>query len=230
MGTATHSAPRPRAGSCRHVRAHEPDPLLLVDDALGAAAMISVAIVDDHPAVPIGLQAALRAEPGLVPIGCAGDAAELEPLLYRSRPDVVLLDYQLPGVNGLALCRRIKSDVPAPAVLIYSAFADESLTIPAIVAGADGVVHKAHAPRRLYEALRTVARGGRALPPVSQDLVRAAFERVAPDDLPILGMLLDHATPGDVATALRLRPRELDERLSGMLDRLRAHVPAAARP
>lgn len=192
--------------------------------------MISVAIVDDHPAVQIGLQTALRAEPGLVPIGCAAGAAELEPLLYRSRPDVVLLDYQLPDMDGLTLCRRIKSDVPAPAVLIYSAFADESLTIPAMVAGADGVVHKTQPPRRLYEALRAVARGGRALPPVSQDLVRAAFEQIDPDDLPILGMLLDQASSADVAAALRLPRRELDSRLTGMLGRLRAHVPAPARP
>src|SRR5689334_15494390 len=104
--------------------------------------MIRVAIADDHPAVRVGLQAALRAEPGLVPVGMAGTPAELEPLLYRTRPDVVLLDYHLPNADGLTICRRLKADPPAPAVLLYSAFADESLTVPALVAGADGIVHK----------------------------------------------------------------------------------------
>ena len=75
--------------------------------------MIRVAIVDDHHAVRLGLTSALKSEPGLVPVGVAAGAAELEPLLYRSRPDVVLLDHSLPDGDGLTLCHGIKGRPPA---------------------------------------------------------------------------------------------------------------------
>ncbi|MDP8968072.1 MAG: response regulator transcription factor, partial [Actinomycetota bacterium] len=100
--------------------------------------MIRILIVDDHPAMRAGLTAVLRAEPGLVPLDAATSVSDLWPTLKRTRPDVVVLDYHLPGDDGLVLCRRIKRELPAPAVLLYSAYADAALTIPARLAGVDG--------------------------------------------------------------------------------------------
>ena len=137
-------------------------------------AMIRVAIVDDHPAVRLGLHAALAAEPAFVPVGAASSATEVGPLLYRTDPDVVLLDYQLPDVDGLTLCRELKLAVPARRVILYSAFADASMTVPAIVAGADGIVHKSVRPQELFEAIRAVAAGGDALPHVSPGPARGS--------------------------------------------------------
>ena len=153
--------------------------------------MIRVAIVDDHHAVRLGLQTALAAEPGLVPVGTASTAAELAPLLYRVDPDVVLLDYQLPDNDGLTVCRQVKSSGPSPRVIIYSAFADASMTVPAIVAGADGLVHKGVRPQELFEAIRAVAAGGVVLPLVSQPLLEAA------------GLQLGHRRPADPRHAPR---------------------------
>lgn len=190
--------------------------------------LIRIAIVDDHPAVRIGLNAALRAEPDLVPVGSANGAAELEPLLYRTRPDVVLLDYHLPGADGLSICRKIKSQVLAPAVLLYSAFADDSLVVPAMVAGADGVVHKSAPPRELYERVRAVARGEGALPPISPAVLRAAGDALDPEDLPVLGMLVDRTPPSDIADALRIGRSELNHRMTRMLARVKVPVPIQA--
>lgn len=184
--------------------------------------MIRVAIVDDHHAMRLGLQTALRSEPGIVPVGVAASAAELEPLLYRTQPDVVLLDYHLPDSDGLALCRRIKSDVPAPAVILYSAFAGPAMTVPAIVAGADGLVHKGVAALDLYDALRRVARGERALPPVSEAQLEGAARALDDEDLPILGMLMDRTPPAEIATTLRIDGTELTRRVKAMLARLGA--------
>ena len=187
--------------------------------------MIRVAIADDHPAVRLGLHAAIRSEPGLVPVGSAADGAGLAPLLRTTDPDVVLLDYHLPDVDGLTLCRRIKAAPPAPAVILYSGFADDAMTVPALVAGADGIVHKGVPPRELFEAIRLVAGGGQALPPISQPLLHAAGEALAAEDLPVLAMLVDGTPPADIAGTLRIGPGELRDRITRMLGCLRVPVP-----
>jgi DNA-binding NarL/FixJ family response regulator len=183
--------------------------------------MIRVAVVDDHHAVRLGLHTALRSEPGLVPVGTASGAAELGPLLYRTAPDVVLLDFHLDGEDGLTICRRLKSEVPAPAVVLYSAYADSSLLVPAIVAGADGVVHKGVPALQLFEAIRQVARGASALPPVSAPLREAAAVALDPRDLPILSMLIDHTAPADIVATLGIEHRQLNRRIERMLTALR---------
>lgn len=192
--------------------------------------MIRVAIVDDHHALRLGLDTAIRSEPGLVPAGVAATAAELAPVLYRNRPDVVLLDYNLPDVDGLTVCRDIKSQVPAPGVILYSAFADASMTVPAIVAGADGIVNKGVPARELFEAIREVARGGDALPAISSEQLEAASLTLDQEDLPILGMLIDRTPPHDIADTLRLEPPALRRRIGRMLGRLQASVGRVRHP
>jgi DNA-binding NarL/FixJ family response regulator len=187
--------------------------------------VITVAIVDDHPAVRLGLHAALRSEAGLEPVGSAANANETQVLLYRTRPDVVLLDYHLPGMDGLTLCRRIKSDIPAPAVVLYSAFADPTMTVPAIVAGADAIVHKGGQTRELFDAIRETARGSKALPPVSEPLLEAAGQALDPQDLPLLGMLVNRTPPAEIAATMRIERTQLDRRIAAMLTRLKVRVP-----
>jgi len=191
--------------------------------------MIRVAIVDDHHAVRLGLQTALDGEPGLVPVGTASSASELAPLLYRADPDVVLLDYHLPDADGLTLCREIKASVPAPRVILYSAFADASMTVPAIVAGADGLMHKGVRPQELFEAIRAVGGGGDALPRVSPAQCEAAGLALEPEDLPVLGMLLDRTPLSEIASTLRLDSSKLLRRIDRMMQRLKVPVPRHAR-
>jgi DNA-binding NarL/FixJ family response regulator len=186
--------------------------------------MIRVAVVDDHHAVRLGLRTALLAEPGLEPVGGAATAAEAAPLLYRVAPDVVVLDYGLPGVDGLTLCRRIKSAPPAPGVVLFSAFADPSLTVPAIVAGVDAIIHKAGRTRDLFDAIRRAARGEPTLPEVSPALLEAAGQELDHHDLPILGMLIGRTPPAEIAATLRLSRADLDDRVTAMLARLKVPV------
>jgi DNA-binding NarL/FixJ family response regulator len=190
--------------------------------------MIRVLLVDDHLALRAGLSAVLKAEPGIVPIASAASARDVWPALTRSRPDVVLLDYHLPDRDGLSLCRQVKRTLPAPKVLLYSAYANAALAIPALLAGSDGLVHKGAPASELYQALRLVARGERVLPPISRELLSDASSRLDPDDLPILGMALDGTGSADIAAALRIAPSDLDGRIERMLHRLRVDVPAAA--
>ncbi|MEJ7717391.1 MAG: response regulator [Thermoleophilaceae bacterium] len=70
--------------------------------------MIRVLLVDDHPALRAGLGTVLRLEPGLIPVGAAADAEAALEEARRRDPNVVLVDYHLPGDDGLMLCRRLK--------------------------------------------------------------------------------------------------------------------------
>lgn len=187
-----------------------------------AAAVIRVAIVDDHHAVRLGLAAALAAEPDMEPVGAATCAAELAPLLYRTAPDVVVLDYRLPDGDGLTLCCRLKRAPLPPAVVLHSAFADEQLVVCALVAGADAVVHKGAPGRELAEAIRAAAAGRPALPPLGTDVVRAGAEAVDPEDVPILSLLVQGSGPEEISGRLHLDLDDLRERQDRMLAALRA--------
>jgi DNA-binding NarL/FixJ family response regulator len=140
--------------------------------------------------------------------------------LYRARPDVVVLDFELPRVNGLELCRRIKADVPAPAVVLYSAYADQALTIPALVAGVDAMVHKGAPAVELFAAIEAVAAGETLLPAPVPELAEAAGRTVDAADRRLLELLVRQTPRPDVATQLDLSQAELALRVDRMVERL----------
>ena len=191
--------------------------------------MTRIAIVDPHPAVRAGLTALLRSEPGLVPVGSAGTVEEALDLVARTAPDIVLLEPYLGVDDGLQLCRRITAD-GGPRVVAYTEVGDPALEVALRVACADGIVDKQATPEELFEALRTVARGRTALPPLTPAQLRAAAARVESDDLALLAMLVDRTSTADAAEALRLDRRRVARRVERMLARLRprAGTPAAA--
>jgi DNA-binding NarL/FixJ family response regulator len=187
--------------------------------------MTRVVVIDPQPAVRAGLAMLLRAEPGLVPVGAAVGVHDGLELVSRQRPDVVLLDPQLHDGDGLGTCRRLRALDPAPRVVLYSAGGDASLAVTARVAGADGLVDTAAPAEVLFEAIRLVARGETALPPLDREQLDAAAHRVEPEDLALLAMLMDRTEPAEVAATLRLDKRKLSRRIEKLLGRLRKRPP-----
>ncbi len=189
--------------------------------------MIRVVIVDDHPALRAGLRTVLESEPGIVYAGeSSGTDEDLWPILNTARPDLVLMDYHLPHGDGLQLCYRIRSQTPAPAVIIFSAYASGQLTLPAMLAGADAVLNKGLGARDLFEAIRRVNRGERLLDPLSPSALRDASSRLPEDDRALVGMLIDGATEPEVARTLRIEPRDVRHAVQRTLRALRLDVPA----
>ena len=121
----------------------------------------------------------------------------------------------------MSLCRRLRAAGDGPRVILYSAAEDPALALIARVAGADGLVAKTAPPSELFEAIRVVARGGCALPPVTRDQLDAAAHEVDEDDLALLAMLVDRTPPAEVAETLRLDRRRLASRIERLLGRLR---------
>jgi DNA-binding NarL/FixJ family response regulator len=187
--------------------------------------VIRVAIFDDHPALRAGLEAVIRGAPGLGVVGTAADPDAFWPMLDRCDPDVLLLDYHLPGEDGLVVCRRLKQRERPPRVLLYSAYAGSSLTVPAALAGADGIIGKGMPARELYDAIRRVHAGERVGPPMGPELIDDAAARLDEQDLPIFGMALQSTSEAEIAQVVGLEQHALRRRLDDIIRRLRVEVP-----
>ena len=191
------------------------------------AVVMDIVLVDDHPAVRAGLRGLVEDEDDLRVAATAATAREGFEAIADTQPQVALVDLHLPDDDGLSLCLRTRSLPSPPRVIIYSAFADAGLAVRAVIAGAEGVLPKATAPRVLLDALRDGVDT-----PLDSRALRALGERLDEGDLPILGMLAHGVQPREIAVTLGLEPEWLEARRWAMLSRLggaaRRHPLAAA--
>jgi len=128
------------------------------------AARISVMLVDDHFVVRSGLVASLELDEGLLVVAEAERGEDALPLYLERRPDVVLMDLQLPGISGIEATERLREADEGARVLIFSTFARDDEILAAYEAGANGYLQKSAGRDELIHALRVVAGGGRYLP------------------------------------------------------------------
>jgi DNA-binding NarL/FixJ family response regulator len=190
--------------------------------------MIRIVVVDDHPALRAGLHTVLESEPGIVYAGeSSGEEESLWPLLKRVEPDLILLDYHLPRGDGLQLCYRIKQQVPAPRVIIFSAYASPELMLPAQLARADGLMNKGIGARELFETIRRVAKGEQLVGEPSAAVLRETLARIPAEDRALTGMLLDGASEQEIARATRQELKDVRHAVQRVLSTLRQSAPVA---
>ncbi len=182
--------------------------------------MIRTLVVDNHPAVRHGVVAALRSEPGLVPVAAAAGMRDALKEAARQELDVALVDYHLWDGDGLQLCHRLKTLASSPRVLIFTAFDAPALEVAAAIAGADGVIDKGATLDELFDAVRSVARGGSVYNALRPGVIEQIVPRVDTEDLPILGMRLDGAALSEIAEVLNVDQETVSRRLLAMLARL----------
>ncbi|TDD01974.1 response regulator transcription factor [Nonomuraea deserti] len=168
--------------------------------------MIRVLVVDDHAVVRAGLRLLLETGPGLVTVGEAADGQEAIHQSRALRPDVVLMDLHLPGMDGVAATERIVTELPGTRVLALSTFDLEEHVVAALRAGASGFLPKDVSPEELIEGIRIVHRGEATVAP-----------RL------LLGLIGTFVRPS------RPRAVQVPERLSGLSERERQVLELIAR-
>ena len=141
-------------------------------------AKIKVILADDHHIVRAGIRQLLESAKDIQVIAEAGDGEEAQALIQQHRPDVAVLDIQMPKASGIEVTRWVRSHLPEVGVLILTAYDDEPYVMAVLQAGANGYVLKTAKTEELIQAVHDVYEGKSALgPTVTQKLMSNLFKR-----------------------------------------------------
>ncbi|MBI5651112.1 MAG: response regulator transcription factor [Chloroflexi bacterium] len=146
---------------------------------------IRVVLADDHAVVRKGIREFLEEDPAIRVVAEASDGADAVVCVAREKPDVAVLDIQMPKMNGMDATRQIKKEFPGTRVLILTAYDDDPYIFAALQAGANGYLLKTASSDEICRAVRAIAAGESALSPtIAKKLVqRAAGVETARDEI-----------------------------------------------
>ena len=188
--------------------------------------MIRIMVVDDHPIVRQGLIAALEDESDFQVVGAAESAEAAEALVGRLRPEVVLLDLELPGMSGVEAIPRLLAASPGTRVLIFTAYDTDERVLGAIRSGAKGYLLKGATASDIAGAIRAVASGGSALEPrVAAKLIAAVGAPRGAGPLTrrereVLRLIADGNSYEEVAKALFISPETVRTHVGNAVQKL----------
>jgi DNA-binding NarL/FixJ family response regulator len=194
---------------------------------------IRILVVDDHPVVRQGLRAFLDTREGMEVVGEAGDGEAGVAEVARLRPDVILMDLLMPGMDGLTAIGRIRATDPAARILVLTSFSSADQVVPAVRAGAAGYLLKDAAPVEVEAAVRAVHRGEARLDPqvtatvmaeVAQPAAgpdEAALATLTPREREVLALLAGGLTNAQLARELFLSEKTVKTHVSSILAKLR---------
>jgi DNA-binding NarL/FixJ family response regulator len=188
-------------------------------------AEITVLIVDDHEVVREGLRLSLGRAPHIRVIGEASDGAEAISLVERRKPDVVVMDVRMPGMDGLEATQEILKKVPDTAVLIFTAFSERSLLARGLDSGAKGYVLKEAAHETLVKAIDRVAAGEGYIDPALMPAFLSGKEgtdMLTAREREILQLLADGMSNADVAAKLFISQETVKSHVRHILTKLEA--------
>ena len=187
---------------------------------------ISVVLVDDHLLVRRGFRRMLEDDPDIRVIGEAGDGQEAIDIALRERPDVIVMDFALPSMNGAVATRRIRASAPGIAILILSMHSEPAYVRNCLEAGARGYLLKNAMDLELVEAVKNVAAGRRvldprvALPPLS-DAEPAPV--LSARELEVLQLIVNGKSNKDIAAMLNLSANTIAVHRANIMQALDIH-------
>lgn len=191
---------------------------------------IRVLIADDQPLMRRGLRTVLELEPGLEVVGEAANGEEALELARASRPDVVLMDVQMPVMDGVEATRRLVDEGGGARVLVLTTFDDEAYVLDGIRAGAAGYLLKDVRAEELCDVIRSVARGERFIQPkvaaiylqrMAERNAEPETEPLSPRESEVLQLVAQGRTNREIATQLGLSPSTVKNHVNSILAKLR---------
>ncbi|WP_133875226.1 response regulator transcription factor [Paractinoplanes brasiliensis] len=182
------------------------------------APVVKVLLVDDDALVRAGLAMMLGAFDDLEVVGAVSDGSEVASAVNSHRPDVVLMDIRMPGLDGLTATETLRARKDAPEVIVLTTFDTDEHVLRALRAGAGGFLLKHTPPREIADAVRRVAAGEPMMSPEvlrkmiglvsgvgvdpGRDRARAALERLSPSEQDVARLIAEGRTNSEIAAEL----------------------------
>ncbi|HEU4386497.1 MAG TPA: response regulator transcription factor [Blastocatellia bacterium] len=203
--------------------------------------MIRVLLVEDHTLVRAGLRSLLQSFGGIQVVAEAGDGRDALRLVEAHKPDLVLMDVAMPGLNGLEATTRLRKEYPGIRVLILSMYSNEEYVIQSLRAGAAGYLLKDAATTELDLAIKAIARGETYLSPAVSKVVvsdyvrrvggegsevpsdRSPYERLTPRQREILQLIAEGHTTKEIAHLLNISAKTVETHRMQLMSQLDIH-------
>lgn len=195
------------------------------------ATIIRVLLADDHAVVRAGIRQFLESAEDIQVIAEAGDGEMAQSLIQQQRPDVAVLDIQMPKGSGIEVTRWIRANYRSTGVLILTAYEDDPYVMAVLKAGANGYVLKTASPGEIIQAVRDVHAGKSALDPnIAQKLIAQISGRVdtvpveslTDREMEVLGLVAKGYTNKAIAVQLGISDRTVQGHLAHIFDKLHA--------
>lgn len=192
---------------------------------------VTIILVDDHPIVRQGLRHLLEGEPEFEVLGEAGDGVEALLLAERLKPNILIVDMMMPGLNGLEVLRQIKQISPDTRTIVLSMQSADAYVIEALKHGAAGYVLKETGPSELVNAVREVIQGNQYLSAklserlqISErkimDIPSDTYETLTVREREILQMTAEGRTSREIGDKLMISPRTVEIHRSNFMNKL----------
>jgi DNA-binding NarL/FixJ family response regulator len=194
-------------------------------------AKIRILVADDHPMLREGLVAVLDTQQDFEVVGEAADGSEVVRLAERLNPDVILLDLEMPGVDGVAALEKLRSAGSEARTIVFTAYDTDERILGALRAGARGYLLKGASRTEIFDAIRTVHAGGSLLQPVvtnkllqtmSREERREETEPLTPREIEVLGLLALGLQNKEIASRLFITERTVKFHVSSLMHKLGA--------
>lgn len=192
--------------------------------------LIRVLTVDDHPLLREGIAALVNAERDMKLVAEASNGREGIEQFRLHRPDVVLMDIQMPGVNGVEAISLIQTEFPGARIIVLTTYSGDAQVLTALRAGAKGYVLKGQVHRELLETIRAVHAGQKRIPPeIAAELAQhVADDNLTPREIDVLRLIAAGNANKQIADQLSIGEATVKSHVTNILSKLGANDRAHA--